>query len=138
MMPPGMGMGGPAMAPPMGGPTAPATVQPGNDGMRTSGVVLMALAMRVIEQAIPKLGAASPEGTAALKALTALAGSFGKPSSGALSQSEVKLLGERAAPVSAPGGPDMQEAIRSRLGSMGMGRPPQQQDAPQPPAMMGA
>ncbi len=115
--------GGPppgAMPPPPSGPTGPATTPPGTAGTRQRGMILVsALGMKILEQALPMLGAETEEGRAVLKALGALAAKFGA-ASGDLGQAEMKLMGESMPGMGQPS-PGMPEAIRQQLGSRGLG-----------------
>jgi len=117
MSPPGAA--GP-MPPQPSGPTGPATTPPQNAGMRQRGFVLVGgIVVKLLEESIKLLGSTTPEGRAALKALATLAPVFGA-ASGDLGMAQMKLLTERAAPVSTPS-PGTQDAIRQRLGGMGLG-----------------
>lgn len=136
-----------AISPPPGaaspmppGSTGPATVRPDNQGFNMEGHALVGLAVKLLEKAVPKLGSAGPEAQDVLKALTALGKRFG-PGNEDLSRAEMKLMAERANPMGTPQNPQgMQQAIRSKLGAMGVGgagqASPEQSAAPA--AMPGA
>lgn len=103
------------------GSTGPATVRPDNQGMSTRGHAIVGLAVKLLEQAVPLLGVTGPEGQDVVKALGALGKRFG-PGNGDLSRQEMKLMQERANPMGTPQNPQaMQQAIRSKLGAMGVG-----------------
>lgn len=92
----------PAGPPPAAqGPTAPATVAPDSAGMRMRGMVLVTMALNVMDKAAGLLGSQTPEGQALMAALVKLRKTFGGASQD-LQRSEVKLLGERAGPLSSP------------------------------------
>ncbi len=119
----------PGGAPPPGvqGPTAPATVAPDSAGMRMRGMVQVTMALNMLDKAAGLLGSQTPEGQSLMAALVKLRKTFGGASQD-LQRSEVKLLGERTSPISPPNpqqGAALQQALKSKLGGMGMGAPPQ-------------
>lgn len=124
--------------PPLGGamppgPTGPGTMAPQSNGLRARGMILMGLGLQTMEKAIGLLGTTTPEGQAALKALTALSKVFGKAPKD-MGMQEVKLLGEQAGGPPSPQNPAaFGQAIRGKLGGMGMA-PPAAPPAAAPPA----
>lgn len=135
-MPPMPTAGGPAAAPPAPaggpspaaqGPTAPATVAPDSAGMRMRGMVQVTMALNVLDKALGLLGTQTPEGQALASALVKLRKTFGGASQD-LQRSEVKLMGERAGPITTPTpqqGAALQSALKQQLGKVGMGAAPQ-------------
>lgn len=129
-MMPGM-PGGPQPAPPSPVPpggTSPATVAPDSQGLQMRGRIQASLGMKALTQALGLLGADTDEGKTVIEALAKLSKTFGEASAD-LSRQEVKLMGEKIAPVQQP--TEAQGAAFGKLASMGM-RPPQ--GAPASPA----
>lgn len=133
----------PGMAPsgPMGG-TAPATAMtPDRGGLRSRGLIMGSLALKLMERALPLLGAQSDEGQAFAKAIASLGRVIGAVSPD-LAQAEVKMLGQQTGGVSAPSA-QSQDAFRQMIqqklsalppGPGGGGAP----GAAPPPAAVGA
>ena len=127
---PGAGAGAPPPMPggppPAGGPpgpTAPATVAPDSGGLKMRGKVQISMGLKFLTQALGLVGVETPEGQVLAKALATLGKTFGEASPD-LSQQEVKLAGQRVAPVQQPTpqqGAAFQQMIKSKLGGMGMG-----------------
>jgi hypothetical protein len=105
------------------------------------GQILATPVIKALTEMLKLLGAETEEGRDVLRALSVLTKRFGKASED-LTRQEVKLLGERAAPVQAPGPQNMQafqQMIKSRLGGMAPpGAPPTEPAAPPPAAAAAA
>jgi hypothetical protein len=70
-------VGAPSPVPPPPGPAGAPMAQPTpNDGARQMGMVQVETAMQMLEKALPVLGSNTPEGQAALKALSTLSSKF--------------------------------------------------------------
>ena len=123
-MPPGAGMSSPEPGPsaaPMSTPQEP-------EGQKQGGMVQIAMALELMQQALPQIGSHTPEGQSILKALTQLSKHFGKPDSKELIPAEVaQLVGNT--PSVGGGGPDLQ-ALMKQQGA------PQQMQPGGPPGMM--
>jgi hypothetical protein len=122
---------------PPSGPTGPAAVGGGpNQGVQMRGMIMIGLALKAIEQAIPLVGSTSEQGKVAVEALAKLSKAFGTPSQ-ELMKSEVKMLGESAGTMDKPGPEQMaafQQRIQGGLKGMPMGMPETPQPAPGVPA----
>ena len=106
-MPPGAGMSSPEPGPaaaPMSTPQEP-------DGQKQGGMVQVAMALELMQQALPQVGVHTEEGKSLLKALTSLAKHFGKPKQKELIPAEVaQMVG--AMPQLGGGGPDLQAMMK--------------------------
>ena len=102
---------------PSPGPTMPAAVPTNNQGSRVKGLIMTSLAVKIMEQAVPLMGAASEEGQALLKSLTGLSKLVSTPSSDVTSQ-ELKVMGAEAPAV--PTGPGNVVDINARLQKYGL------------------
>jgi len=111
-----------AQAPSAGG-TAPASAPGDPAGTNARGRIQMALAIKMLEQALSSLGATSEDGLEVLQALTKLSKRFGAASKD-VTRSEVKMLGEQAGAIQQPSpqqGQQLAQMIRQRQSAMGMG-----------------
>jgi hypothetical protein len=91
--------------------------------MRARGLTLATMGLNILDLAAGALGSKSEEGQALMKALVTLRKTFGTASAD-LQKAEVKLLGERVAPISQPTpqqGAAWKSMIRNRLSGLGMG-----------------
>lgn len=92
------------------------------------GMVQVTMHLNGLEQAVALLGGTkTPEGQALMGAILKLRKTFGN-ASGDLQRSELKLMGDRVPPVSSPNpqqGAALQQALKQKLGGMGMGAAPQ-------------
>lgn len=103
------------------------TPQP-QDGAKQGGMVQIAMAIEMMQQALPQVGSHTEEGKSILKALTQLSKHFGKPKQRELIPAEVaQMVG--AMPQVGGGGPDLQAMMQ------GQGSPQQMQPGG-PPGMM--
>ena len=114
-----MAMGAPKgpITPP--GSTAPATVPPQNAGIKARGMHLAGIILTLSKQAAAMMGNGTPEEQDLLKVAGILSKRFGQAQPD-LTRQEVKILGERAVPQAQPS-PDQMNAIKARLGQMGLG-----------------
>ena len=90
------------------------------------GMVQVAMHLNGLDKAAGLLGSQTPEGQALMAALVKLRKVFGGASHD-LQRSEVKLMGERASPISTPNpqqGAALQAALKQKLGGLGMGQAP--------------
>src|SRR5512135_354746 len=97
------GGGGPPGAPPSPsvppGPQAAPMAQPSaNRGNAMMGKAQVESAMQILEQALAQLGTSSPEGSAVIKALSALARSFSRPEGKELVPSQIMHMAQAARP----------------------------------------
>lgn len=128
----GPGAGG---MPPGAGPTpepgpsaAPMSTPQEPEGTKQGGMVQVAMALELMQQALPQVGAHTEEGKSLLKALTSLAKHFGQPKQKELIPAEVaQMVG--AMPSVGGGGPDLQAMMKQ-------GGTPQQMQPGGPPGMM--
>ncbi len=121
--------GGPAMPmPPQTGPTSPATVAPRNEGMRQQARVLANLGLNLLEKAAGMYGGSNDEdGAEIMSSVLKLRKKYGSVAQD-LTRAEVKLAGEKAAPIQQPPMGQVRDMVQSRLaqlpGSTGVGAPP--------------
>ena len=125
-MPPGGGMPG---EPPDSGPSAaPMSTPQEPQGLKQGGMVKVAMALEMLQQALPEVGSHTEEGKSLLRALTQLSKHFGKPKEKELVPSEIaSMVGSM--PSAGGGGPDLQ-AMMKQQGA------PQQMQPGGPPGMM--
>lgn len=108
---PGMPEPGP-MAAPMSTPQEP-------EGQRQGGMVQVSMALEIMSQALPQIGAHTEEGQAVLKALTSLSKLFGQPKQKELIPAEVaQMVG--AMPSMGGGGPDLKAMMGGQGSPQGM------------------
>lgn len=89
------------------------------------GKVQVSLGLKALTQALGLIGVETEEGQILAKALAQLGKTFGEASPD-VSQQEVKMMGQRVAPVQTPTpqqGAAFQQMIKSKLGGMGIGGP---------------
>lgn len=123
-MPPGAGM--PPQEP--GPSAAPMSTPQEPEGVKQGGMVQVAMALELMQQALPQVGVHTEEGKSLLKALTQLAKHFGQPKQKELIPAEVaQMVG--AMPSVGGGGPDLQAMMKG-------GGSPQQMQPGGPPGMM--
>jgi hypothetical protein len=105
------------------GPTGPATVTPDQAGRRQQGLIRATIGLSMLEQAAGLLGGSMDEvGREILGAVLKLRKHVGS-SSPDLNRQEVKMMGERVAPVQTPTpqqGQAWQQAVRQRQASQGL------------------
>lgn len=104
-----------AMTPPGG--TAPASVVPNRQGQKMAAMAACNLALKLLEEALPKLGSTSEEGQDVAAAIAKLGRRFARVEQG-ITQQEVKLMGETASPVGQPTPQNIkafQQMVRSGL-----------------------
>jgi hypothetical protein len=98
------------------------------EGAKQGGMVQIAMALELMQQALPQIGAHTEEGKSVLKALTQLAKHFGHPKQKELIPAEVaQMVG--AMPSVGGGGPDLQAMMK------GPGAPQQMKPPGGPPGM---
>jgi hypothetical protein len=87
------------------------------------GMVQVSIALNMLDKALGLLGTQSPEGQTLAKNLVSLRKTFGG-ASGDLQRQDVKMLEQNVSPVSTPSagqGQALAQALKAKLGSMGMG-----------------
>jgi hypothetical protein len=94
------------MAAPMSTPQEPA-------GQRQGAMVQVSMALELMAQSLPALGAHTEEGKTVLKALTSLTKLFGQPSHKELIPAQVQQM-VGAMPSVGGGGPDLQAMMRQQ------------------------
>lgn len=112
---------GPPAAPP--GPTGPATVAPMAGGRNQQAIIQANIGLTMLERAAGLFGGtASEDGREILGAILKLRKRFGA-SAPDLNRQEVKMLGEKVAPVQQPTpqqGAQWQQAIKQRQAAQGL------------------
>lgn len=123
-----------------GGPVgAPMTTPQPNQGQQQAANVDIALAMDLLEKALPPYGSESPQGKALLTCLSGLSKTFGEQREKAkpLIPAELKQL-MAATPMGGGATPEMKSMAGGAPKPPGAGAPPPGAGAPPPPMAMAA